>query len=64
MNERRCDTCVFWDSSVFVKEDRDTGACRFLPPRADERSSIAVWPYTHDTDWCSSHQTKEEPVSF
>ena len=57
----RCETCFFWDNSTQLgsAEADTTGACRAKPPVADERNGIARWPFTHDTDWCGSFNSKE-----
>ena len=49
----RCEECRWWDNSVTLSDDLTTGLCRAKPPRADNRGHRAVWPFTHDEDWCA-----------
>lgn len=51
MNHPRCKTCRFWDSST---------RCAINPPVADDRTSLAVWPYTDASDWCAKHERDPE----
>lgn len=50
----RCEDCQYWDTSTQpAHRQPDTyGACRAAPPYPDDRSGIAMWPFTEDTDWC------------
>jgi len=55
----RCETCKWWDNSRTSTMLSDTGTCRALPPRADDRNGLAVWPFTEDNDWCAAHTPEE-----
>lgn len=52
MERGRCERCIFWDASMSANVDVDTGACRRAPPGFDDRTLLAVWPFTEDSDWC------------
>lgn len=54
----RCETCRWWDSSTqsASAQPDTTGLCRVRPPVADDRTGVAVWPFTEDTDWCRAHE--------
>ena len=49
-----CENCRWWDSSVSMSGDPDTGACRIRDPRPDMRDGRARWPFTDADDWCGS----------
>ena len=51
---RTCEHCRWWDSSVQRNgaQPDTTGLCRFLPPRINEVTGRAMWPFTEDVDWC------------
>ena len=50
----RCSQCAWWDTSA--ESDRaapgTTGQCRGAVPTADDRTGLAVWPFTDQDDWC------------
>lgn len=54
----RCENCKWWDTSsqaASAQEDT-TGLCRRKSPREfDQRTGMAIWPYTEDTDWCGEY---------
>ena len=61
-DRERCETCRFWDNSTQsgAAEPDTTGACRRLPPPTiDDRTGLARWPYTDETDWCGMHSRRE-----
>jgi hypothetical protein len=51
-----CENCKHWDSSANSAHDEidATGMCRRDPPGFDERTGLAVWPFTRDDDWCAA----------
>lgn len=57
----RCEDCRFWDASsqAAAAEPDTTGACRRAPPHVDDRTGLAMWPYTEDTDWCGEFREKD-----
>jgi hypothetical protein len=62
MKHDRCERCLFWDSSASADVDYDTGQCRRMPPGFDDRTSLAVWPFTEDTDWCGEFKADPDFV--
>lgn len=67
MNEPTCDLCLFWEhlrnTAVVGK-----GVCRRYAPRAvvselEAASMDAVWPETHDDEWCGDFVRKETASS-
>lgn len=61
MSERgACDTCRFWNNSVGLRDQEDSGRCLALPPRADWRTAEAVWPFTTGSDWCAVYTRDPE----
>lgn len=59
MTRGRCEQCIFWDNSARADVDYETGQCRRTPPGFDDRTGLAVWPFTEDTDWCG--EFKRDP---
>ena len=56
-SDHRCETCRHWDNSAKHRDDDQdaSGLCRVAPPRADDRSTWGVWPFTHYDDRCGQH---------
>ena len=51
-----CETCRFWDNSAYSgTTENETGQCRAVPPGFDNRTGLAIWPFTEPDDWCGSH---------
>lgn len=50
----RCENCRHWDHSTSHHENEDSGLCRINPPTADDRTGLAVWPFTDAADHCGS----------
>lgn len=49
-----CETCRYWDTSASSAhaEPDTTALCRRHAPGFDDRTGLAVWPFTETTDWC------------
>lgn len=52
---RRCETCVYWDSSTSHIAHPDRSPCRFSPPSLLANIEVGVWPFTSNDDWCGVH---------
>ncbi len=50
---QRCVYCIWFDTSVSLHDQENTGACRVRPPVADDRSGRARWPFVSIDDWCA-----------
>lgn len=49
----RCERCLWWDISTSSSiSDDETGLCRRKAPGFDDRTGLAVFPFTTETDWC------------
>lgn len=64
MKNETCKTCRFWLGSCQAPWDDtyETGRCANRSPVADERDGRAVWPYTHESDWCGGYIMSRELV--
>jgi hypothetical protein len=60
--ERRCERCAWWDTSTQSgsAESDTTGLCRRTTPGFDDRTGLAVWPFTAQEDWCGSFEESIE----
>jgi hypothetical protein len=47
-----CSNCRFWNNSVHLADDDNTGRCTIRAPLPDWRSGIGLWPYTSAEDDC------------
>lgn len=56
---KRCETCRFWDTSTESAhaEPDTTATCRRRPPAVDDRTGLAMWPMTQDSDWCGEWES-------
>lgn len=59
----RCEDCRYWDNSVYSGIKENSGACRVMPPRADKRTNLAVWPFTEHEDWCGAFVAADDAGS-
>lgn len=61
---RICETCRHWDCSTSsaLPGHEDTGRCSVNPPTTDERTGLAVWPYTESNDRCGKHDPEPAVV--
>ncbi|PZU95515.1 MAG: hypothetical protein DI527_00470 [Chelatococcus sp.] len=60
MSRKLCCTCQWWDNSASsAVSAAETGQCRRLPPGFDDRTGLAVWPFTEETDWCGEFALDE-----
>ena len=61
----RCQTCRWWDWSLFTIAPSDEGACRRYPPHLDKKSDehcqsrTALFVRTEPSDWCGEWKSRE-----
>lgn len=61
--QKICENCAHWDSSCqsSLVEADITGQCRARAPGFDDRTGLAVWPFTETCDWCGDFKKAEAP---
>ncbi len=59
--DNRCDTCRWWERTVFGDTHLSCGTCRRRSPRfrSQDESDDGHWPDTNDSDWCGEWQATE-----
>jgi len=53
ISKKVCGSCGFYDlGKVAPKRGKETGICRFSPPKPSTDDKGALWPIVNANDWC------------
>jgi hypothetical protein len=58
--DKRCATCAHWDCGACEGHGYSRGLCRRDAPRLNEITAGAVWPRSHEDDWCGEWKALED----
>jgi hypothetical protein len=50
----KCASCIYWEKVDAKYAAENQGVCRRNAPQIQKGREMlfALWPYTHDADWC------------